>query len=82
MPYLSSQNIVLYACNTGSLYQEHLRLARSTNTDGDWIRHIQRRVLPAYRRELKEPDAQMLEGNLRVAAAELRAYYTRHVSEF
>lgn len=79
---ISAHEIVLFACNTGSLYQKHLTLARGANNTNDWSIHIQREVLPAYRRDLHEPYARMTSDDLATAAADLRDYYHRHVSEF
>jgi hypothetical protein len=83
---ISAREIVLYATNTGSLYDGHRRLAAETTGKGDagkapWERHVFVNVLPTYRRELRDSTVNASNAVVAEAAAELRRYYERHITE-
>lgn len=79
--FIEAYDLFLFAQNTGELYPTHLALARGANAPADWISHVERVVIPRYRRDLHTPGAGMMRSEIERAAADLRAYYTEHVAE-
>lgn len=79
MTKLGADEIVLYATNTGSLYEAHKRMAREGAKLDTWKAHVTGRVLTLYGREVEPAWAPL---RTRIAAAtELKAYYERHLRE-
>jgi len=76
--YITANELVLFATNTGPLLQTHLHLAR---TNGNWREHIVFTLLPLYRKEFHEPRAAMRRDNIITAASELSDYYIQYLSE-
>lgn len=79
MTKISAHEIVLYATNTGSLYPTHKKLAREGATQQKWFEHVTNRVIPLYRREIEHVLA--WPSDRFDAAAQLKAYYERHIAE-
>jgi hypothetical protein len=78
---LSAREIVLFATNTGRLYETHLKMIRDHATVMAWEGHVILTVLPAYRRDCRDRLATMNDATVEDAAAQLLLYYMDHVAE-
>lgn len=79
MTKIGTDDIVLFACNTGELYETHKRLAREGAKRAAWIEHVSGPVLTLYTRRVEPCWAPL---STRIAAAvELCAYYERQAAE-
>jgi len=76
---LRAEGIVLFAQNTGKLYQEHLALARRKAPVTEWSAHVRHNVLPLYRRQVG-PCATTSDARIEAAAA-LKDYYENYIRE-
>jgi hypothetical protein len=71
------ENLVLYATNTGLLYETHVAM-----TDADfatWFEHVKRAVIPLYRREIGPITA--TRPLMADTATALQAYYVEHKAD-
>lgn len=78
---MTVNDLVLFARNTGSFYQDHVLMAKNHHSIGDWETHIVKNVIPIYRRECNEPYDGMSWSEIGQASEELRAYYKQHIKE-
>jgi hypothetical protein len=69
-----------YATNTGSFYEEHLRMALDHATARMWLARTSF-VLRTFRREFNEPYDGLSRDELAAVAQQLRTYYVEHVQE-
>ena len=74
---LTAHEVVLFACNTGALYDTQKALVGQPLSA--WTDHVCDVVLPLYRRQFGPQRFSAFETV--EAAAALRDYYQRHVSE-
>ena len=72
-------DLELYAINTGQFYETHKALANKIASLQEWRRHVTHIAVPRYGREV-EPVYATAE-TLDSVAANLKAYYERHISE-
>lgn len=71
-------DLELYAINTGEFYQIHLRLVGKPLEE--WLKHVQRRVVTRYYKEIEPIDIPSNDVMLEVAR-HLMGYYQRHKAE-
>lgn len=76
---ITARDLVLFATNTGELYETHKTMARTNASFGDWIMHVSVTVMNLYARQVEPCCASLVER--RQAADELKAYYERHVED-
>lgn len=79
IPSLTAHEIVLFATNTGELYEAHKQMARDNVPFGKWVEHINARVMPLYCRQVER--ATLLPSERFNAAHDLKDYYARHIRE-
>ncbi len=77
--FIKAYDIVLFATNTGALYETHKRLARACASKQKWFEHVSGPVLRLYSRQVQPVSAWPSERF--DAAGELKAYYERHLAE-
>jgi hypothetical protein len=75
---VKAYDLVLFATNTGSLYETHKQMAREGASQQKWFEHIDR-VVRLYCREVESVRA--WPSDRFDAARELKAYYERHIGE-
>lgn len=66
-------NVVMTLINEGSLYQQHLRLARSKKSNLCWRVHI--------RTYYRFHQTQLPQAKMHIAADIMKRYYEEHVTE-
>ena len=78
---MTPETLEFFARNTGDYYAEHCELAKSNAPLERWEQHIRVRVLPRYRREENEPYEGLSRLEIKAAAAALKVYYKRKLTE-
>lgn len=85
---MRTDDLVLFATNTGALYAEHVKLARQLKEYGtaayavrQWAQFIKSVTLPMYRRELHEPYEGLSLDDIDSVARQLADHYAQHVRE-
>lgn len=79
MPMLTTNDIVLYAENTGQLYATHRSMARNRAPVQIWEKHVRETVLPRYRQEIEHATASI--ATIKAAATEMHDNYARRLKE-
>jgi hypothetical protein len=79
MPKLTAHEIVLFATNTGELYETHKQLAREGASQAKWFDHVTGPVLRLYFKQVER--ALAFPSERWDAARELKSYYERHIRE-
>ncbi len=80
MPNITAHELVLFATNTGELYETHKQLARDGATQQKWFEHVTGPVLRMYHRQV-DRNSRAWPSERFDAARELKAYYERHIRE-
>lgn len=79
MTKLDAQNIVLFATNTGELYETHKRMAREGASKQQWFNHVRGPIARLYNRQVER--VCWWPSECFDAAGALKAYYERHITE-
>ena len=83
MAYVSTEDLVLYARNTGELYEAHKQLAFRGASEEEWRDHVLHNVTRHWLSEIV-PDGspwRFRASDCLAAGKELKAYYDRHIKE-
>lgn len=75
---ITACDIVLFAINTGELYETHKTMARANASIGEWYTHVGS-ILNLYTRQVEPCWSPSIFKN--EAANELKTYYERHVED-
>lgn len=78
---IDTNEIELFACNTGELYHTHLELAQREAPESSWVAHVCINVMPMYRRQVTQK-AWAKPQTIAVAARRLKERYREHLTEF
>lgn len=78
--FVEANDIVLFAQNTGELYERHKDMARADASEGAWAFHVQNVVMRLYKSQFGRGHKLGLQAGLE-AARELRTYYNQHIKE-
>lgn len=76
---LEKHDLVLFAINTGELYQSHCLMARKAMPDLIWRDWLANRVIPLYSKQIEGVVCDY--ETICNAASEIKEYYERHVTE-
>lgn len=79
--HLTVDGLVMFAKNTGECYEDFLALARADAPVFRWQQFICATVFKVWDREHASATA-ILRDDITEAAAQLKAYYVRHIAEF
>jgi hypothetical protein len=77
--FVDANDLELFAVNTGQFYARHKQMAAENLNLSSWQFYVRQTVLPRYCREI-EPVTASAE-TIATVAANLKAYYGRHLAE-
>lgn len=84
---IDAEDIEIFSKQTGSLYDEHVRLAKNGAGIERWVIHVRTVVVPLYIQTTLKPTrttttSMIANGDdIRLAAKNLRTYYLDHIKE-
>lgn len=77
---MTSEQLVMYVQNTGSMYEGNCQMAKQHRDFTAWYARALR-GLKLMRKEYHEPNEGMSEAELQEAARQLKTYYEEHIKE-
>jgi hypothetical protein len=79
MRFVDTNDLELFAINTGPLYARHKQMAADNLNPSTWQFYVRQTIVPRYCREI-EPVRASAE-TVATVAANLKTYYERHLAE-